>query len=476
MNNQITLLQGDPSEEILQIVPFVPAAKKSGYARFEKVGELPGLWRRNNRFYGQLSIPGKGCRRIALLGDDNEAVQTVQQAADALHELQKKNRNGVLPAARRTAPRLAEFATDYLVWVQRNKKFKTYAQEKSSLKRWAEFAGTKSVSQITLREINEFVVERQAHEKGPRGINVDVLVLSNLLRHAKDLGLTGADAKFATDGWKPLRYKAPKRQLITQEELNRFCAAAVEKRPDGDPRFKNGQFVAGAVRFMTTSGARSTSALAQTWSGVDWARRQVRLCKTKHDRDIVVDFNDELEALLKDLQGRRQPGDAVFPVTRAEGSVGSLRKSFEKIRAAAGLPDFRFHDCRHYFLSWCLLSGIDHLTAANWAGHTDGGVLVGRTYGHLNDSHRQSARKLSFSVSFENREPSANGQIDLRKVSVAELIKALQQHLQKTTRSAPGLGPTVAEFCTAPIASAGRQSAALTWCGQAAGDLLPAIG
>lgn len=424
MSNQITSLEGNPSEETLQIVP---APKKADYARFEKVGEVPGLWRRNNRFYGQLSIPGKGCRRIALQGDDGEAVQTVQQAVDALHELQKKRRNGVLPTARRSAPALAKFATDYLVWVQRNKKPKTFAQEKSSLKRWTKFAGTKTLSQITLREVSEYSAQRQAQGKGPRGINVDVLVLGNLLRHAKDLGLIAADAKLATDGWQPLRYKAPKRKLITKEELNRFCAAALEKRPDGKPRFKNGQIVADVVRFMTTSGARITSALAQKWSDVDWPHQQIRLCETKYDRDIVVDFNDELEALLRDLHGRRMPGDAMFPATRTEGSVGSLRKSFEKIRAAAGLPDFRFHDCRHYFLSWCLLSGIDCLTASAWAGHTDGGVLVSRTYAHLNDSHRQSAaKKLAFGVSVQNREPT---KVDLSKVPVADLLRALQEHL-----------------------------------------------
>lgn len=254
-------------------------------------------------------------------------------------------------------------------------------------------------------------------------------MLGNLLRHAKDLGLITSDAKLATGGWRPLRYKAPKRKLITKEEINRFCAAAVEKRPDGRPPFKSGQIVADAVRFMSTSGAGITSALAQNWGGVDWARRQVRLCETKYDRDIVVDFNDELEALLIDLQARRQPGDAMFLATRTEGSVGSLRKSFERIRAAAGLPDFRFHDCRHYFLSWCLLSDIHCLTASAWAGHTDGGVLVSGTYGHLNDSHRQSAgRKLVFGVSVKNREPSP-GKIDLSNVPIAELLRALQQHL-----------------------------------------------
>ena len=32
-------------------------------------------------------------------------------------------------------------------------------------------------------------------------------------------------------------------------------------------------------------------------------------------------------------------------------------------RAAAKLPDFGFHDCRHYFISRCVMSGIDNMTS-----------------------------------------------------------------------------------------------------------------
>ena len=35
------------------------------------------------------------------------------------------------------------------------------------------------------------------------------------------------------------------------------------------------------------------------------------------------------------------------------------------------------------------------MTIATWLGHQDGGILVGKTYGHLNDEHqREAARKL----------------------------------------------------------------------------------
>ena len=43
------------------------------------------------------------------------------------------------------------------------------------------------------------------------------------------------------------------------------------------------------------------------------------------------------------------------------------------------------------------MAGIDYMTTAKWLGHQDGGTLVGKVYGHLNDAHQRSAaEKLTF--------------------------------------------------------------------------------
>jgi hypothetical protein len=44
------------------------------------------------------------------------------------------------------------------------------------------------------------------------------------------------------------------------------------------------------------------------------------------------------------------------------------------------------------------MSGIDFKTIAEWLGHQDGGMLVGKVYGHLLPEHRQRmAERLVFS-------------------------------------------------------------------------------
>jgi hypothetical protein len=51
----------------------------------------------------------------------------------------------------------------------------------------------------------------------------------------------------------------------------------------------------------------------------------------------------------------------------------------------------------HFFVSYCVMSGIDFMTIARWAGHQEGGVLIGKVYGHLSNEHAQrQAQRVNF--------------------------------------------------------------------------------
>ncbi len=44
-----------------------------------------------------------------------------------------------------------------------------------------------------------------------------------------------------------------------------------------------------------------------------------------------------------------------------------------------------------------VLSGVDFMTIAAWVGHKDGGVLIGKVYGHLANEHRKAmAKRVNF--------------------------------------------------------------------------------
>jgi integrase len=75
----------------------------------------------------------------------------------------------------------------------------------------------------------------------------------------------------------------------------------------------------------------------------------------------------------------------------------SFRESLELARTHAKLRQVGFHDLRHHFISYCVMSGIDYMTIAKWVGHKDGGILIGKVYGHLAENHtKEQAQRVSF--------------------------------------------------------------------------------
>ena len=99
------------------------------------------------------------------------------------------------------------------------------------------------------------------------------------------------------------------------------------------------------------------------------------------------------------MQLRRDgKSDWLFPSRTKDGAVRVL--SFKTARTTviekSGIA-FGFHYFRHYFISHCVMSKVDYLTLGNWVGHKDGGMLIGKIYGHLNDEHSvREAAKVRF--------------------------------------------------------------------------------
>jgi integrase len=187
----------------------------------------------------------------------------------------------------------------------------------------------------------------------------------------------------------------PKRQLLMPGEFDRLIAAARTHCK------KNGEQLADYLRFLAFSGAREQEALRIKWDDVDFARKRVTIGAdqlSKNWESRTVEFNPQLDTLLRKMRRRRAPDCAwLFPSPHRgprDEHARSFRESLKMARKAAGLEWVGFHDLRHYFCSMCVMAGLDFMTIAAWLGHEDGGILVGKVYGHLLDEHRQKAAKL----------------------------------------------------------------------------------
>jgi integrase len=220
--------------------------------------------------------------------------------------------------------------------------------------------------------------------------------------------------RLPTEGLRPFKTSTEKRQLFTSTDLDALCDAAFEKKKNEKgkkiPVTANAQEFVDYIRLMAYSGARRNEALGVQWDDVDFKNDQLFLRRQVTKRGIedlknrdarVVDFNPKLKARLIDMKTRSQKASQwLFPSPqRGKKDVPSksFRDSLELVREHSKMLTFNFHDCRHHFISMCVMSGIDYMTIAAWVGHKDGGVLIGKVYGHLANEHRKAmAERLNF--------------------------------------------------------------------------------
>jgi integrase len=335
-----------------------------------------------------------------LVDQNNEPIRGLAAAKEALEAKRHQRREQRLP---RTGikPSFIKYTEIYLskATVQR-KRPGTVENEKQAIGRWNAHLGHIRIDRIAPPIIYAYVEkrlkggvfgQRELGACSERTVNLDLVVLRNVLNAAIDDGhLTELPRIKMLDEPPP-----PKRKLLTPEEFGRLLTAT------RDESLRNGLQLGDYLSFLAFSGAREQEALRIKWSDVDLKNERVVIGAdglSKNWESRTVEFNPKLRRLLRDMHKRRAPDSVwLFPSPRRgsrDEHARSFRESLKMARKAADLEWLGFHDLRHYFCSVCVMAGIDFMTIAAWLGHKDGGILVGKVYGHLLDAHRHKAAKL----------------------------------------------------------------------------------
>ena len=114
---------------------------------------------------------------------------------------------------------------------------------------------------------------------------------------------------------------------------------------------------------------------------------------TKNSETRYVPMIPQARALFSRMHAERkneEPTEKVFLVRECQKAITRAAKK-------VGMTRITHHDLRHFFATVCIESGVDIPTVSRWLGHTDGGALAMRTYGHLRREHSVAqAQKVSF--------------------------------------------------------------------------------
>ncbi len=392
---RLVMLLKTMKQSITEGITTETAAPPAGNKyKFEKVLDrrkqpIRGLWSRNGKFYGQVRVAEKGrCQLIPLLGKDGLHVSTVPQATVALQELLKQKRDGALVATNQS-PLFRDYAERYLDWAARAKSRLTIKKERGHLAKLNESLGGLRLNRIQRSHINDHLKQRVDAGASPRTANIDIVVLRNCLNHAIGEHLLG---RLPTENLKPLKHVTPKRPFRSREDIEKICETAFSRSTSGRPMFESAEAFVDVIRVMCQCGSRIGETLALRWEDVDFEGRRVTFTKTKYGKPRTVPLSKKLFDLLTAMHERRLPTSqwvfpTRFPGMRGDNHLTGFYSTLRMVREKANMPDFWLHDCRHYFISQAVMQGVDYMTIASWVGHADGGVLIGRVYGHLSDKH-----------------------------------------------------------------------------------------
>jgi integrase len=148
--------------------------------------------------------------------------------------------------------------------------------------------------------------------------------------------------------------------------------------------------VSNLALFLLATGARNNEARQSKWDDIDVVNRlwQIPAVNSKSKKIRNVPLNDAaLEVLAKvDTQDEFE---YVFVNLRSGKPYACVKKTWHRLRAAAGLPKLRLHDLRHQYASMLVNAGRSLYEVQQILGHSDPKVTT--RYAHLAPSTLQAA-------------------------------------------------------------------------------------
>ena len=196
----------------------------------------------------------------------------------------------------------------------------------------------------------------------------------------------------------------PKKLVLPSMDIFQTIIKSV--RSNGSPEAQDS---ADMVEFLAYSGCRISEARGILWQDIDWETAQIQVpCAKRRRSSREDDFRllpiiPPMKTLLERMKDRRNPQPQA-PVMVLDGCRRSLNSGCKRV----GFSALTHHSLRHFFASVCIESGVDIQTVSRWLGHSDGGALAMRVYGHLRREHSAAmAQRVTFGTATPLPQPEA---------------------------------------------------------------------
>ena len=341
---------------------------------------------------------------------------TVETARREARHLLGAVADGGDPAATRDVerrdPTLAELCGQYLAAAQAGeivsrlgevKKASTLATDRGRIERHIKpLLGRRKVRDVTQADVRRFLTDVAGGKTAAdikTGKHGRAIVEGGKGTATRTVGLLGGIFTFAVK--RGLRADNPVRgvERYRDRQNERYLSAAElarlgETLSAAEQAGDNPTAIA-AIRLLILTGCRKSEILTLEWRHVDFEHACLRLPTSKTGAKTVPLGAPALE-LLASLP-RLAGNPYVLPGERAGSFFVGLPKAWERIRARAGLQDFRLHDLRHSFASVGAAGGDSLLVIGRLLGHRD--PRTSARYAHVpSDPAKAAADRISGTI------------------------------------------------------------------------------
>lgn len=166
-------------------------------------------------------------------------------------------------------------------------------------------------------------------------------------------------------------------RFLSDEERDRLLAAC---RASEDPNILCG------VLLALCTGARYANIRMLRWADVDLERMTLRVEKTKNGDARTIPIVGPAQAAMRAQFERDPTGEGwVFKGQRTDAPASFNNQAWQRVRKAAGLDGFRFHDLRHTTASYLTQAGAGLAQVADALGHRT--LAMAKRYAHQNEAH-----------------------------------------------------------------------------------------
>jgi integrase len=239
------------------------------------------------------------------------------------------------------------------------------------VRRWVRDLGSRPLGEIASAELETWQRETRLRCK-PSTVNRELGRLRHMLNRAVDWGLLEQNPM---KGLKFLRENNARQRYLSIEECERLVQACISPR------------VRAIVVIALHTGMRLSEILTLRHCNLDFHSGLILIPDSKNGEPRHIPMDSTVASLLTDYP--RRPNSELVFANKAGERYLEIRGGFNNACERAGISDLHFHDLRHSYSSFWVMSGGDIYALQHLLGHKS--IVMTQRYAHLSPEFKRAA-------------------------------------------------------------------------------------